>query len=162
MKIYNITTHREIQKLPTSSGEKTRKTFRWEMDKNTGVKELVLDEEINIQDEIESYHEETKIENIIRRATFDPSFAERLGAPQGDGAIVDVVNMPGTLAEAQQLMIDVEQTWNKLPAEIKQKFNNDIDMYIHTYGTTEWANALGWIKESISNKSVKEEETIET
>ena len=55
---------------PTNAGNENRRTYMWAENEN-GEKELVEDEIINIKDQIESYHEETKITNIIRRATFD-------------------------------------------------------------------------------------------
>ena len=54
---------------PTCAGLKERKTFRWAENEN-GEKILVEDETINIQEEIESFHDETRIENVIRRATY--------------------------------------------------------------------------------------------
>ena len=68
---------------PTCAGEETRKTYRWAENEN-GEKELVEDEEINIADEIESYHEETKISNIIHRATFDVNAANKLLGDSGN------------------------------------------------------------------------------
>jgi purine nucleoside phosphorylase len=62
------------------------------------------DEIINIRDEIESYHEETKITNIIRRATFDIDAANRLIGDNGaDG--VNMTQMPENLMEAQNIMV---------------------------------------------------------
>lgn len=48
-----------------------------------------------------------------------------------------------------------ENTWNKLPKEIKQKFDNDVDKFIAKFGTVEWANALG-----ILQKPVVDEKTM--
>ena len=46
-------------------------------------------------------------------------------------------------------MIQAEQTWDKLPREIKQKFDNDVDKFIANFGTIEWANALGIIQKPV-------------
>ena len=40
-------------------------------------------------------------------------------------------------------MIQAENTWNKLPREIKQKFDNDVDKFIAGFGTADWMEALG-------------------
>lgn len=122
------------------------------------------DEEIDRDAEIQSYLEETKIENIINRASFDPSIAQKLCAQLSDEAPQDFTEMPSTLAEAQNLMIQAEQTWDKLPREIKQKFDNDVDKFIHNFGTIEWADALGLISQKpvVDEKPVKEAKTSET
>lgn len=148
MKIFGLATAREVPKETSASGDKIRRTFRWKYD-NEGKKELILDEEIDRDAEIQSFLEETKIENIIKRATFDPEAAQRLGASLGDGEPIDYTEMPETLAEAQNLMLMAEQTWNKLPSETKQRFDNDVDRFIHDYGTIEWAKKLGILTEKL-------------
>lgn len=134
--------HNEKERKETEAGKKIRLTFRWTYDAQ-GNKSLVQDEEIDRDAEIQSYLEETKIENIINRAAFDPSVMQRLGAQLNDEEPQDFTNMPSTLAEAQNMMIQAENTWNKLPSEIKQKFDNDVDKFIARFGTAEWIEALG-------------------
>lgn len=155
MKIFGLTNTREMPKETSASGDKIRRTFRWKHD-NEGKKELTLDEEIDRDAEIQSFLEETKIENIIRRATFDPEVAQRLGARLGDSEPVDYTEMPTTLAEAQNLMIQAEQTWDKLPKETKQKFDNDVDKFVHDYGTIEWAKKLGILTEKVPSVNTDE------
>lgn len=134
--------HNEKERKETEAGRKTRLTFRWAYD-DKGNKSLVQDEEIDRDAEIQSYLEETKIENIINRAAFDPSIVQKLGAKLSDAEPQDFTTMPSTLAEAQNLMIQTEQTWDKLPKEIKQKFDNDVDKFIARFGTADWMKALG-------------------
>lgn len=154
---FNRTNHNEKERKETEAGRKTRLTFRWEYDEK-GNKSLVEDEEIDRDAEIQSYLEETKIENIINRAAFDPSVVQRLGAVLNEEEPQDFTNMPRTLAEAQNLMIEAEQTWKKMPREIKQKFDNDVDKFIANFGTTEWMEALGLIQETaVEEKPVIEE-----
>ena len=134
--------HNEKERKETGAGRKVRLTFRWAYD-DKGNKSLVQDEEIDRDAEIQSYLEETKIENIINRAAFDPSIVQRLGTQLNDEEPQDFTNMPSTLAEAQEMMIQAENTWNKLPREIKQKFDNDVDKFIAGFGTADWMEALG-------------------
>lgn len=146
--------HNEKERKETEAGRKVRLTFRWAYDEK-GNKSLVQDEEIDRDAEIQSYLEETKIENIINRAAFDPSVVQRLGAQLNEEEPQDFTNMPSTLAEAQNIMIQAENTWNKLPREIKQKFDNDVDKFIARLGTAEWMEALG-----LSQKPVIEEKPV--
>lgn len=129
---------------PTEAGESVRRTYLWERDEN-GEKVLKLDQIIDQQAEIDSYLEETKIENIIRRASIDPNIAERI-APSLGGGIQDFTEMPHTLAELQNIQIRAEQIWEEVPKEIKLKFDNDVDKFISSFGTIEWAKNLGIYK----------------
>lgn len=140
--------HNEKERKETEAGKKVRLTFRWTYD-DKGNKTLVEDEEIDKDAEIQSYLEETKIENIINRAAFDPSIMQKLGARLSDEEPQDFTNMPRTLAEAQNMMIRAEDTWNKLPHEIKQKFDNDVDKFIAGFGTADWMKALGINQEPV-------------
>lgn len=158
--------HNEKERKETEAGRKTRLTFRWKYD-DKGNKSLVQDEEIDRDAEIQSYLEETKIENIINRAAFDPSIVQKLGAQLNDAEPQDFTSMPSTLAEAQNIMIQAEQTWDKMPREIKQKFDNDVNKFIAGFGTADWMEALGLnqkpvidekteVKKEVDEKTVKE------
>lgn len=148
--------HNEKERKETEAGQKVRLTFRWACD-DKGNKSLVKDEEIDRDAEIQSYLEETKIENIINRAAYDPSIVQKLGAHLSEAEPQDFTSMPSTLAEAQNLMIQAEQTWDKLPREIKQKFDNDVDKFIARFGTAGWMEALGLNQEPV----IDEKQTVE-
>lgn len=141
----SINNFREKENRPTTPGEKVRRTYLWQMNAK-GEKVLVIDQEIDQQAEIDSYLEETKIENILRRASIDPTIAERLKLETG-GGIQDFTEAPQTLAELQNIMLRAEQIWKDVPKETKLKFDNDIDKFISSYGTVEWAKNLGILKE---------------
>lgn len=130
---------------PTEAGESVRRTYLWERNEK-GEKVLKLDQIIDQQAEIDSYLEETKIENIIRRASIDPNIAARI-APELGGGIQDFTEMPHTLAELQNIMIRAEQIWDEVPKEIKLKFDNDVDKFVASFGTVEWAKILGLYQE---------------
>lgn len=140
---------------PTEAGESVRRTYLWERDEK-GEKTLRLDQTIDQQAEIDSYLEETKIENIIRQASIDPNIAARI-APDLGGGIQDFTEMPHTLAEIQNIMIRAEQIWDEVPKEIKLKFNNDVDNFVASFGTVEWAKNLGIYKEKQADNKATEE-----
>lgn len=130
---------------PTEAGETVRRTYLWEHNEE-GEKVLKLDQIIDQQAEIDSYLEETKIENIIRRASIDPNIAERI-APDLGGGIQDFTEAPHTLAELQNIMIRANQIWDEVPKDIKLKFDNDVDKFIASFGSAEWAKNLGILTE---------------
>lgn len=135
---------------PTCAGEETRKTYRWAENEN-GEKELVEDEEISIADEIESYHEETKISNIIRRATFDVNAANMLLGDSGNNS-ADLTKMPENLMEAQNIIVKARQAYASLTPKQQAEFDGMAD-FMRSAGTEEWAEKLGYITE----KPAKEE-----
>ena len=146
MAFRSVSNFREtVTAKPTEAGESVRRTYLWERDEK-GEKKLKLDQIIDQQAEIDSYLEETKIENIIRRASIDPNIAERI-APDLGGGITDFTEMPHTLAELQNIIIRAEQIWNEVPKGNKLKFDNDVDKFIASFGTVEWAKNLGLYQE---------------
>lgn len=148
------------EEWPTEAGESVRRTYLWERNEK-GEKVLKLDQVIDQQAEIDSYLEETKIENIIRRASIDPNIANRI-APDIGGGIQDFTETPKTLAELQNIMIRAEQIWEEVPKEIKIKFDNDVDKFVASFGTIEWAKNLGIYKEKqTETETNKEKETAE-
>lgn len=129
---------------PTCAGEETRKTFRWAENEN-GEKELIEDEEIRIADEVESYHEETKISNIIRRATFDVNAANMLLGDTGNNS-TDLTTMPENLMEAQNIVLKAKKAYADLTQKQKAEFDGMSD-FMRSAGTEEWAKKLGYITE---------------
>ena len=130
---------------PTEAGETIRRTYLWERNEK-GEKVLTLDQVIDQQAEIDSYLEETKLENIIRRASIDPDIAARI-KPDIGGGIQDFTEAPQTLAELQNIMMRAEQIWEEVPKDIKLKFDNDVDKFIASFGSVEWAKNLGIYQE---------------
>lgn len=140
---------------PTEAGETMRRTYLWELNEK-GEKVLTLDQIIDQQAEIDSYLEETKLENIIRRASIDPDLAARL-IPDIGGGLQDTTEMPKNLMELQNIMLRAEQIWDEIPKEIKLKFDNDVDKFVASFGTVDWAKNLGIYQEEQPKEPKKEE-----
>lgn len=142
---------------PTEAGETVRRTYLWERNEK-GEKVLKLDQTIDQQAEIDSYLEETKLENIIRRASIDPNIAARI-QPNIGGGVQDFTEAPQTLAELQNIMLRAEQIWEEVPKDIKLKFDNDVDKFVASFGTVEWAKNLGIYTENKTETTKATEET---
>ena len=140
---------------PTEAGETVRRTYLWEINEK-GEKVLTPDQVIDQQAEIDSYLEETKLENIIRRASIDPDLAARL-IPDIGGGLQDATEMPQNLMELQNIMLRAEQIWGEIPKEIKLKFDNDVDKFVASFGTIDWAKNLGIYQEEQPEEPKKEE-----
>nr|DAW89924.1 MAG TPA: Scaffold protein [Microviridae sp.] len=141
----------------TEAGETVRRTYLWELNEK-GEKVLTLDQVIDQQAEIDSYLEETKLENIIRRASIDPDLAARLVPDIGNG-LQDATEMPENLMQLQNIMLRAEQIWDEIPKEIKLKFDNDVDKFVASFGTIDWAKNLGIYQEKQPEEPKKEEAT---
>ena len=141
----------------TEAGEPIRRTYLWELNEK-GEKVLTLDQVIDQQAEIDSYLEETKLENIIRRASIDPDIAARLVPDMGNG-LQDATEMPKNLMELQNIMLRAEQIWDEIPKEIKLKFDNDVDKFVASFGTVDWAKNLGIYQEKQPEETKQEEAT---
>lgn len=161
MEFRSVSNFRETAKAkPTEAGESVRRTYLWERNEK-GEKVLRLDQTIDQQAEIDSYLEETKLENIIRRASIDPDIAARI-KPDIGGGIQDFTEAPQNLAEIQNIMIRAEQIWNEVPKDIKLKFDNDVDKFIASFGSVEWAKNLGIYQEKKTEpEAAKTAETAE-
>ena len=75
-----------------------------------------------------------------------PDIAARI-KPDIGGGIQDFAEAPQNLAELQNIMMRAEQIWDEVPKEIKLKFDNDVDKFIASFGTVEWAKNLGIYQE---------------
>lgn len=91
-----------------------------------GKKRLVVTGKENIKDFIESSKDETLITNIMKR--FEQGDISVLSRKQGFYG--DVTSMPTNLAEAQSVLISLENQFNSLPLKVRQKFDNSFDKYV--------------------------------
>lgn len=126
-----------IFKAPT--GEFTEMHHRAEMDAN-GRRRLVKDKEVAIYDLIQANREECEIERIIQRAIEGDYNALN----QANGVYTDITGAPESIAQAQQWIIGIKEKWDELPADIKAKFENNVEIYTAEFGTQEWADKVGY------------------
>lgn len=126
----------------------------YHIERKDGRAQLVKDGQTNRYEKIQSYKEECMIENILAKATVDPTILN-----QRKGMYGDFTKMPKTLMEAQNMTLRINAEFMKLPADVRSKFGNSLDNYINSYGSTEWAKNLGIFKEVKEDKGteIKEE-----
>lgn len=135
MKFYNRSEHPEGK--PSTAGEKIEPTYEMTMDPR-GHKILEQVGGTNIYERIQESLEETKIENIIRRAVG----GDETALATMHGVYIDVTNAPTSLAEMQQVIIHATEEFYKLPLEIREKFDHSPEQYITEFGSEEWAKKL--------------------
>lgn len=117
-----------------------------------GIITLVEDGIINIQEQIDSYEPSTDIYNIINNLGMDALRADT-------GNYFDATEVPKSYAEMLQLFIDGEKAFERLPVEVKQKFDNDFNKWFATAGSEEWLKKCGYgaTIEDVVKEEVKEE-----
>lgn len=108
------------------AGEKIIDTYSLVVDKNTGAQELKKTGKTNIYDFIQSSLAETLIYNVIERY----NSGDITALDKVRGFYGDVINMPKTLAEAQQIMINAEKLFKSLPLETRAKYNHDVGQFL--------------------------------
>lgn len=93
----------------SNSGEKLRKQYVWGKNEK-GEKELIETKPIDIQAEIESFADECDIKNIVRKASFDPTFAKTLMDAVATNEIVDMTEWPTNIHEYHAMMATAQAT----------------------------------------------------
>lgn len=141
---------------PVPTGTMYDKTYNLAIDKETGKKVLSCNGETNRYAKVQSHLEECLIENILAKATLDPSVLNKTS-----GLYFDATSMPKTLSEAQNAIIQITQEFEKLDTDTKSKFDNSVEKYVDQYGTLPWAEALGRIKKEVAEKTADETEVKE-
>lgn len=115
--------------------------------------------EENIQDFIQSFAESTDIHVIVKRI----QAGEQDLLKKRPGAYGDFTQMPKTYAEALQMQINAQNTFDSLSDEMKAKFNYDPNQFFAQAGTDEWFKKLdSEIPQEVKDSVIpKESEVVE-
>ena len=123
-----------------------------------GVKSLVKTGIDNVYQSIQLDLESTKIENILHAAMMGDLNALKAR----EGSYCDATTMPKSLMEAQNLVLRMKTEFEKMPLEVKEKFNNSADKYVELMGTKEFQDIMSPYNDKIAKiaaeKSHKEYE----
>lgn len=94
-----------------------------------GTITLVTDRLEDTDQIIDSYRESTDINNILSRIS-----AGEIGLlNQKQGFFGDVTELPKTYAEMLDLLHRGEEFFNKLPVDVKSKYNNDFNQFFANF-----------------------------
>lgn len=127
-----------IARRNTPTGEK----FQMEHTPHMGLdgrRKLMKDNPKPIYEMIQASREQCEIERIVKRALNGDVSA--LNAMEGQ--YTDITGAPKSLAHAQQIIINAKQDFDKLDAETKKKFDNNVEIFIASAGSKEWCDKLG-------------------
>lgn len=105
-------------RITSEPGSGMKPTYKMHVDED-GKRELRKSGEYNLYAEIQSYKDSVSIDVILSRfMNGDESALSR-----AQGIYGDFTEMPKTLAELQQRVIDAEDLFNSLPLEIRKEYN---------------------------------------
>lgn len=126
------------EKKKTNGGRRFLNTYQEEINKETGKKHLVKSGETNIYAMIQEDLEDSKIENILKRA----AMGDLKALNQRETLYVDATNMPKTLMEAQNVVLKAKQEFERLPLEVRKEFDNSAEKYVSEMGTKEFMEKM--------------------
>ena len=121
----------------TPNGETTVDTYEHRINKY-GEKYLEKTGEKNIYEVIQTYLEESKIENAINRV-----IAGDVSGLRPDGNYIDCTQMPRNMIEAQTMIQDMNNMWLKLPINVRAEYNHSVEQFIADSGSEKWLKAMG-------------------
>ncbi len=146
--------------IPQPKCEENVPTFSLQINKANGKKELVESGKTNLYEKIQASKDATLIYNIIDRYNAgDESVLNKAVGSYGN-----FTQMPSTLVEAQQKLIDAERTFEQLPITIREKYNNSYTEFLADITTGGENKIEKWLKnqaetDKIAPKSNTQAET---
>lgn len=109
-----------------------------------GVLDLVATGKENIYDYIQSHKESVDIHVLLNRfVNGETDVLQRM-----QGFYADVTDMPKTYAEVLNAVIVGEETFSRLPVDIKQRFNNSFAVWLSSMDSPDFAERMGIKAES--------------
>ncbi len=107
-----------VSGVKTTPGSGMKDTYKMHVDAD-GKRELKKSGEYNLYADIQSYKDSVSIDYILSRfVNGDETALSRV-----QGIYGDFTQMPTTMAELQQRVIDAEHLFNNLPLDIREQYN---------------------------------------
>lgn len=101
---------------------------------------ITLEEEgkINIKEYINSFAESTDMAYIMKRLQLgDISVLE-----QSKGVFGDFTEMPTTMMEAQQRILDGQAAFMQLPIDVRNAYDHNVWLWMNDAGSEKWMNVM--------------------
>lgn len=133
----------------TCSGSREKVLYSSKVCPN-GEIQLTASGKEDIQEYINSFRESTDMSYILHQL----SLGNTAVLNQKQMLFGDFTECPESLAEAQQMLIDGENAFYKLPLDVRQQFNNDFRNWLFTSGQPEWMEKMASL---ITTEEVNEE-----
>lgn len=138
----------------TNPGERLIEQFKLSYD-DAGNKELIPCGFLDVYEEIQSHADSVDIHKIVERCTMTGDTSELY---KTEGFYGDLAMFPTTRAEALQMLAEAQNIWDKLPVEVKKRFDNNVDNFFSTAFSDEWTKKL----EIKQDAPIKEESEVKS
>ena len=145
----------EPKKTITPSGSKEEDVWELKIDEK-GNETFYISGKTNVYEKIQAHLEETKIENILARCIETGDYT---ALNQVQGNYMDITEMPTNMLEAYNKIKDAENIFNKLPLEIRAKYDHNFNKYLADMGSEEWMKTMGIVKEEVKEETTEVKET---
>lgn len=117
-----------------------------------GVLDLVVTGQENLYEYIQSHKESTDIHVLLQRfANGEEDVLQRM-----QGFYGDVTSMPKTYAEVLNAVIVGEETFARLPVEVKQRFDNSFAVWLSSMDSPDFARRMGVDQSDLAGMSPSE------
>lgn len=124
-------------KIKTPAGSKYLEVYQEEVTKD-GKTDIVCIGKTNIWEKIQEGKDATLIENVLKACAMgDYSMLK-----QTEPIYIDATTFPKNLMEANNIVIKAKQEFEKLPKEVKEKFDYSADLYVNQMGSKEFLEKM--------------------
>lgn len=130
------TKYRDTKRFHCAAGDGTAIEYAYEI--KEGIKKLVPIGKKDVQAEIDSFAESCDINVIVARFMAGDESALN----QVQGFYADMKSMPKTYAEWFERYQECENMFNKLPVDVREKFNHSVTEFWSDFGSEHWLDAL--------------------
>lgn len=116
---------------PSATGSRKQPQYKMTVNEETGAHELKQKGEIDLYAQIQSFKDSADINVILARfARGDVSALSKI-----QGVYGDFTQMPTTLAELSQRVLDAENLFYQLPLEIREEFDHNPSIFYASMDT---------------------------
>lgn len=109
-----------------------------------GTETLEVCGKIDVYEKIQSYKDQTDIKAIIDRCIITDDMRELY---KTEGFYADMTIMPKSRIDALKSIAEAKNVWAQLPADMKEKFDNDVSKFFASAFTEEWYKKLEVVQE---------------
>lgn len=144
-KFRTLYTERKIVHIEPGSGIKDEFQLRVV----DGTKTLVKTGQSNLYEYIQSHADSVDIHKILERCAMMDDYSPLMRMP---AQFMDVTEMPKNLAEAYAAVMDAENFFNRMPTDIKEKYDNNFIQFLQDLGTEHFSSTVSDFLDSIKKK----------
>lgn len=146
----------ERKRYYSNPGDPIRIVYGSRIDKHGNIIVEPKEKE-NLYEYIQSFAESTDINLLVKK--FEAGDITALN--KREGQFLDLTQMPTNYFEMVNKINDSKYEFDRLPIEIKEKFDNNVNKFIASIGQDDWFEKLGFVKKEKPIEVEKKEEVKE-